>query len=421
MPAIQAEPVNLQIERMGAQGDGVARGPDGRAVYVPLTLPGEWASVRVDGDRGEVVALIESSPDRIAPASPHYGDCGGCSLQHWSARPYLYWKRDQVRQALEREGLQTAIKEVIACGPGLRRRLALHARPGKAGEARLGFKARRSWRLVEVTACPVALPSIQARFPDLARLAAAFLENPRSAPTLHVTSTLTGMDIEVTGVERRQGALSADARVRAAAVAAAADFARVTLGGEMLYQSRSPMVRMGSVPVELPPGGFLQAVESAQEAMASLCCEALAGAGRIADLFCGIGAFTFPLAKSVAVRAIDSSAPAITALAAAADRAQGLKPVQAEVRDLFRQPLAAEEMRKLDAAVIDPPRAGALAQSREIARSKLQKLVYVSCSPSTFARDAKVLSEAGFRLVEVTPVDQFLWSPHIELVGVFER
>jgi 23S rRNA (uracil1939-C5)-methyltransferase len=388
---------------------------------VPLTLPGELARVSFQGDRGEAVEILEASPDRVAPPCPHFGDCGGCALQHWAAAPYLDWKSEQIRQALGRERIETEILAPFAAAPGARRRLALHARR-QDGQVRLGFKARRSWRLVDIQVCPISDPHLVAALPALRKLAAPFLEHPKSAPTLHVTWTLSGIDVDVTGVERKSGGgLSADARNRAAKAAAAGDLARVTLAGETLYQARQPQVRLGPAIVDLPPGAFLQAVAEAESTMADFAAQAVAGAGRIADLFCGVGAFSFRLAQVGSVYAADVSAAAIHALAAATGTAPGLKSITTEARDLARRPLLAMEMKKLDAVVFDPPRAGALEQAGEIGRSRVGATVGVSCNPATFARDARILVDAGFVLRSVKPVDQFLWSPHVELVGVFTR
>jgi 23S rRNA (uracil1939-C5)-methyltransferase len=406
----------LAIEKIGAQGDGVTAD----AVFVPLTLPGETALCEVIGDRGEPLEILRPSPDRIAPACPHFGDCGGCALQHWSSGPYLDWKVEQIRLALGRERIETEFLPAFAAPPGARRRLALHARKD-GGRVRLGFKARRSWRLVEIEACPISEPALVAALPALCALARPFLEHPKSAPTLHVTWTLAGLDVDVTGVERRSGGLSADARQRAAQAAAAGDMARVTLAGETVYQARQPAVRLGPAVVALPPGAFLQAVAAAETAMAAYAVDAIAGAERVADLFCGVGAFTFRLAQVASVHAADVSAPAIRALAGALGTATGLKAIISEARDLGRRPMLAAEMKKLDAVVFDPPRAGAFEQSHEIARSKVGIAVGVSCNPPTFARDARVLVDAGFKLEAVKPIDQFLWSPHVELVGVFRR
>ncbi len=410
----------LTIDRMGGQGDGIAETPGG-PVFAPLTLPGETVRGEVRDGRLEGAEILTASPDRIAPVSPHYGDCGGCSLQHWAAAPYLDWKREQVRLALARERIETEIEATGAVPPGTRRRLALHARRGEDGRVVLGFKARKSWRLVEVTACPVADPRLVAAFPALARVAEAFLEHPKSAPTLHVTATLTGLDVDVTGVERRSGGLSGDARMRAIEAAAAAGLARLSLAGEVLMMERLPKVAFGPATVPLPPGGFLQAVPEAEAAMVARAVEAVRGAKKIADLFCGAGTFTFPLATVAPVLAADGSAAGIAALKAGIGSGPGMKAIMVEARDLFRRPLAPYDLRGCDAVVMDPPRAGALEQTRQLPGTKASVVVGVSCNPVTFARDARVLIDGGFRLERVTPVDQFLWSAHVELVGVFRR
>jgi len=389
-------------------------------VFALGVLPGERVRASVARDRAEAVEILEASPDRVSPPCPHFGDCGGCALQHWAPAPYLAWKAEQIRLALGREGLETEILAPFAAPPGSRRRLALHARPGRGG-AQIGFKARRSWRLVPIEVCPVSDPRLVAAFPALRRLAAPLFEQSKSAPTLHVTLTGTGLDIDITGVERRTGALSADARSRVAEAAAAADFARVTLGGEILYQARAPVVRVGRASVELPAGSFLQAVPEAEAAMAAFVREALAGATSVADLYCGVGAFALRLAEDAAVAAYDVSGQAIAALRSAQATAPGLKAIAAETRDLVRRPVLVAELKRVQAAVIDPPRAGAAEQHRELARSGLARIAGVSCNPATFARDARILTDGGFTLIRVLPVDQFLWSPHVELVGVFER
>lgn len=409
-------PRELFIEAMGAQGDGLAAGP----IYARLALPGERVAARVSGDRAEVEAVLEPSPDRVAPPCPHFGDCGGCALQHWASGPYLAWKGEIVRRALARQRIETEIAPTLAIPPGVRRRLALHARRD-GGAVKLGFKAARSWRLVDISTCVVAERNLVAALPALKALAEPFLEHPKSAPTLHATWTASGLDVDVTGVERRSGGLSADARVRAAQAASAGDMARVTLAGEVVYQARAPMVRVGPAMVELPPGGFLQASAAAEEAMGRMVAEAAAGAEAAADLFCGVGAFAFRLAQTAKVRAADVSASAVRALTQAIGSASGLKAISAEARDLFRRPMLAGEMKGLDAVVFDPPRAGAAEQAREIAASKVPVAIGVSCDVGTFARDAKTLTEAGFILTMVRPIDQFLWSPHVELVGAFRR
>ena len=417
-PAIAAgPPVELQIAAIGAQGDGLAS----NGVFAPLTLPGETVLAAVAGARAELVEVLTSSAERVTPPCPHFGACGGCALQHWDGVPYLAWKVEQIRLALGRERIETELLPAFAVPPASRRRVALHARRGSRDRARIGFKARRSWDVVPIFACPVSDPKLVAAFPDLARLAAALFEHPKSAPTLHVTLTATGLDIDITGVEAASGGLSADARMRMAEVASEADFARVTLGGEIVYGARQPIVRIGTAAVALPAGAFLQAVPQAERVMADFALAAVEGASRVADLYCGVGSFALRLAEQAGVWAADSSAPAIKALLAARSTAPNLKAIDAHARDLARRPMLAAEMAKMDAVVFDPPRAGALEQSQQIAASKVAKVVGVSCNPQTFARDARVLTDAGFKLERVLPVDQFLWSPHVELVGVFSR
>lgn len=410
-------PVEATIEAVGGEGDGVGAGP----VYVPFTLPGERVLAGGAGDRLGLLEVLTPSPERVEPPCPHFGTCGGCALQHWAHGPYLAWKVERLRTTLARQHIATEILPAFAAAPQTRRRIALHARKGDREAAKLGYKIRRSWDLVDIHVCPISDPCLQAQIPALKRLAAPLFEHPKSAPTLHVTLTATGLDVEITGVERRSGGLSADARVQLAERAAEADFARVTLDGEIAYMSRIPQVRLGPAVVNLPPGGFLQATAQAEAAMAAFASGAAAGASRIADLFCGIGTFTFRLAEIAPVYAADFAPEAIAALTSALATAPRLKGVTAEARDLVRRPMLAEELRKVEVVVFDPPRAGAAEQAAEIARSQVPRVIGASCNPATFARDARTLIDAGFRLERALPVDQFLWSPHIELVGVFSR
>ncbi|ACG77762.1 RNA methyltransferase, TrmA family [Phenylobacterium zucineum HLK1] len=409
--------MELAIETMGGEGDGVAAGP----IFVPFTLPGERVRVQGRGDRRELLEVLAASRERVEPPCPHFFACGGCALQHWAQAPYLAWKADRLRTTLARQHIETQILTPYATGPGTRRRVTLHARRGSRDAARLGYKARKSWDLVDIAVCPISEPAIQAAIPALKRLAAPLFEHPKSAPSLHVTLSDTGLDIDITGVEAKSGGLSGDARMQLAERAAEADFARVTLAGEVAYMARSPQVRLGPAVVSLPPGAFLQATRDAEAAMAEFVAGAAAGASRIADLYCGVGTFTFRLAEVAPVHAADFAAEAVQALTAALAGAPGLKGVTAEARDLVRRPVLAEELKKTDVAVFDPPRAGAAEQTAELARSQVARVIGVSCNPATFARDARTLIDAGFRLERVLPVDQFLWSPHIELVGVFQR
>ena len=410
----------LTITRMGHQGDGIAETPNG-LVFVPGALPGELISAEVKDGRVEQFDLIEASPDRRPIHSETYAECGVAPMQHWADEPYLAWKRDVVIQTLAREGIETEVEATIAVPQASRRRLALHARSGPGGRVLLGFKARRSWRLVELTECPVSDPALIAALPALAKVAAPFLGHPKSAPTLHVTLTDTGLDVDVTGVEKKSGGLTADVTARAIRAAAEADLARLSLDGDTLVMARQPRITFGRATVPLPPAAFLQAAPAAEAAMVSRAVEAVRGAKKVADLFCGAGTFTFPLAEVAGVLAADSSAASIAALKAGVSTAQGLKTIEAQARDLFRRPLSPYDLKGYEAIVLDPPRAGALEQTGQIGETKASVVVGVSCNPQTFARDARILIDAGFRLEKVTPIDQFLWSTHVELVGIFRR
>jgi 23S rRNA (uracil1939-C5)-methyltransferase len=410
-------PVDLVIENVGGEGDGVAAGP----VFVPFSLPGERVRAQGAGERRELLEVLEPSGQRVEPPCPHFFACGGCALQHWAHAPYLAWKMERLAGTLARERIETEILAPFAAAPGTRRRVTLHARRGDRDAARLGYKTRKSWDLVDIEVCPIAEPAIQKAIPAMKRLAARLFEHPKSAPSLHVTLTDAGLDIDITGVEAKSGGLSADARVQLAERAAEAGFVRVTLGGEVAYMAHAAHVQLGPARVVLPAGAFLQATKGAETAMADFVAGAAAGANRIADLYCGVGTFTFRLAEIAPTHAADSAPEAVAALMAALSTAPGLKGVTAETRDLARRPLLAHDLRHTDVAVLDPPRAGAAEQTRELAASGVARVIGVSCNPATFARDARTLVDAGFRLERVLPVDQFLWSPHVELVGVFSR
>ena len=410
----------LTIARVGHQGDGIAETTDG-PVFVPGALPGEVVEGTAHGGRMERFDLVQPSADRRPIHSQTYAECGVAPMQHWADAPYLAWKRELVVATLAREGIETEVEATVAVPPASRRRLALHARRAEDGRVVLGFKARRSWRLVELTDCPVSDPRLTAALPSLREVAAPFLGHPKSAPTLHVTLTDTGLDVDVTGVEKKSGGLTGDVRALAIAGAARAGLARLSLDGEVLMMERQPRVTFGRASVPLPPGSFLQAAPSAEAEMVRRAVDAVKGAKTVADLFCGAGTFTFPLAEVASVMAADSSAASIAALKAGIGTAQGLKTIRAEARDLFRRPLSPFDLKGIEAIVIDPPRAGALEQTGQIARTKAGVVVGVSCNPATFARDARVLIDAGFRLEKATPIDQFLWSTHVELVGIFRR
>jgi 23S rRNA (uracil1939-C5)-methyltransferase len=402
----------LTIDRLGHRGDGVA---DAGPVYAAFALPGETVEGPRDGDRLAVARVVAPSADRVAPPCPHFGACGGCALQHASDPLLAHWKAAQVAAALAREGLAAPIRPIHVSPPGARRRVTLAARRRRKG-ALVGFHGRAEEAVVPVAACPVAHPAIVAALPALGELT-ALAASRAGALRLTVTVSDAGLDVHAEGAKPADG----PARARLAAWAEAADVARLSLDGETLALRRTPAQAMGRARVVPPPGGFLQATRDGEAALVAAVAEAVAGARRVADLFAGCGTFALPLAEGAEVRAVEADRAALAALDAAWRRAPGLKAVATEARDLFARPLRPEELAGFDAAVFDPPRAGAAAQAAQIARSDLRRVAAVSCNPATFARDARTLVDGGFRLLWVRPVDQFRWSPHVELAAAFAR
>lgn len=406
--------VILSIERMGARGEGLAAGPDG-PLHLPGALPGETVQAAVAGDRGTLLVIETPSADRIEPFCPLFGRCGGCTLQHWAPEPYAAWKRGLVVRALEREGLETEVAPLVPAGGEGRRRVTLHARQG-AGGVEVGFMAARSHDLVPVDRCPVLDPALAAA-PERAQVIARALAASGKPLDIQLTATPSGLDVDVRG----HGPVQPRLRTGLAAVADRLDLARLSVHGDVVVERRKPRLDMGRAHVELVPGGFLQATAAGEAALATLVGAEIGRARRVMDLFCGIGPFALRLSETAAVTAYDSDAAAIAALRRAAQTTPGLKPVEAAARDLFRRPVLPDELKKIDVVVLDPPRAGAEAQARWLAASVVPRVVSVSCDVRTFTRDARILVDGGFRLVAVTPVDQFTHTPHVEIVGVFRR
>lgn len=398
-----SETRTLSISALGHRGEGIGRAGE-EAVYIPLTLAGETVTAEITGNRGRLLDINEPSPDRAQPICAHYGACGGCQLQHMKAAAYGQFKRDLVASALERARVSAEVAPpVIAHGAG-RRRVTLHATRDGAG-----FMGLRSHDIHFVDRCPILVPAL-AGAPEVARDFARIFGSCDVA----FTASDAGIDVAVKGKGLRPSPDIAD-------LARRHDLARVALNDETVYMVGHPAVTMGKATVPLPVGSFLQATGAAESELAARVCAAAEGFRSVADLFSGLGPFALRLAEGVPVYAADSDRPAIAALQKAARGASGLKPVTAERRDLFREPLTPFELNRFDCVVLDPPRAGARAQTAELARSKVGRVIYVSCDPQSFARDAAVLVDAGYTLGTVTPIDQFAFSAHVELFAVFDR
>jgi 23S rRNA (uracil1939-C5)-methyltransferase len=408
----------LVIQRIGHRGDGVADTPEG-PVFVSYALPGE--SVEVEGvpghaDRRRLLRVENESPERVAPICPHFGICGGCAIQHWSVERYRGWKRGLVVEALAQAGIHTPVADLIdAQGEG-RRRAVFHARRGAHDMLQVGFAAPRAHEIVAIDRCPILAPGLDGAL-KAARAIAEVLKNERKPLDLQFTATAAGMDVDVRG----SGALNARKTAELAHLAEAHGLARLTRHGDIVTQRTTPTLKIGRANVALPPGSFLQATAEGEAVLARLVDDATPKAKMVADLFCGFGPFALRLAERARVSAADTDPAAIAALTLAAESTTGLKPVEAQARDLFRRPFTAKELSKFDAVVFDPPRQGAQAQARELATSKVSAVVAVSCNPATFARDARILIDGGYKLASVTPVDQFCYSAHVELAGKFTK
>jgi 23S rRNA (uracil1939-C5)-methyltransferase len=409
---------HLVIDHVGHRGDGVALAGGGN-LYVPYTLGGETVEVEaVPGhpDRRRLLRVERASPQRIAPFCPHFGICGGCAIQHWDEARYRAWKRGIVVETLAQAKLECEVDPLVdAHGLG-RRRIALHARVGSHDVLKVGFAAAGSHDIVPIDRCPILDPGLSGALEAGWALAEPLIKIGKPLD-IQLTTANNGLDVDVRG----SGPLPAKLIATLSGIAERHRMARLTRHGELVLMRTPPVIMMGSAQVTLPPGSFLQATVAGEEALAALVSRHCQRAKHIADLFCGVGPFALRLAAKSRIAAFDSDAGAVLALQKAALATSGLKPVKAEVRDLFRRPLMPQELRDYDTVVFDPPRQGALAQAQQLAAGKIPVVVAVSCNAATFARDARILIDGGYRLEAVTPVDQFRHTPHVELVARFTR
>lgn len=419
--------IDLDVTALGAAGDGFARLPDGGSCFVPRSLPGEALTARAlrrrgDGWFADLETVHRASPDRIAPPCRHFAACGGCALQHWADAPYAEWKRAKLVEALSRAGFADApVGPLLRTPPRARRRadLALRRQPG--GGVTLGFHARVGGAIVDLRTCEVLDPRLVALFDPVREALRGFSALKREGSAV-LNLLDTGPDLLL----RTDGALDAAGRSRCAAFASAHGIPRVAwaLGNaapEMAAQHGPAAIRFGDAVVHPPPGAFLQASPAGEAAILDAVLdglpERLTARAAIAELHAGIGTLSFALAERARVTAFEVSAEAVGALAAAAGRT-GAR-ITAVRRDLARQPLLAAELKPFAAVVLDPPFAGAPEQVPLLARARVPRVVYVSCNPAALARDARTLKEAGYRVLSAVPVDQFLWSPHLEAVVAF--
>jgi 23S rRNA (uracil1939-C5)-methyltransferase len=394
------------VAALGQHGDGVVRDGE-RTFHVAKVLAGETIEVA----NGQLQEIITPSAQRMAAFCKHYEKCGGCKLQHWQHEPYAAWKRQLVVDALAGEGLSADVAPLIDAHGAGRRRVSFHVRQ-QNGAWHAGFMEQKSHDLCAIDHCPVLAPALQ----NSPAIAAAF------GPSLGLcdvalTATTSGLDVAIKAerkaVPRRMDSLIALARQH--------NLARLSVNGDVLVTLQQPIITIGRAKVLLPVQSFLQATERGEDILSKLVVQHVTGAKHVADLFCGLGPFALRIAELSRVAAYDSDRPAIDHLQLAVRNTQGLKPVHAEARNLFKAPLIVAELKEHDAVVFDPPRAGAEAQVHEIAKSKVKLVVAVSCNAGTFARDAAILVKGGYSLKSVTPVDQFKYTAHVEIVALFVR
>lgn len=400
-----------RIERLGHHGDGIAPGP----VFVPRALPGELIEGALEGTRIAAPRILEPSADRVRPPCRHYKSCGGCALQHASDSFAANWKIAVVQTALAAQGLVTKPDRIDTSPPHTRRRAVFSARRTKTG-ALVGFHAPKSDAITAIPDCQLLHPALIGALPALEELV-ALGGSRKGALRLTVALTQNGPDVAVAGGKPLDPALES----ALAAIVGARGFARLTWEGELVARAAPPTQRFGVADVAPPSGAFLQATAEGEAALLRAVRSGVGEAARVVDLFAGSGTFALPLALGAEVHAVEGEAAMLEALDHGWRGATGLKRVTTEARDLYRRPLLPDELNRFDAIVIDPPRAGAEAQMREIALSSVGRVAAVSCNPVSFARDARRLVEAGFRLADLVVIDQFRWSTHVELAAQFHR
>ena len=405
----------LAVERLGGRGEGIAT-HEGRRVYVPYALAGETVTADVVGERATLVGLVTPSPDRIAPICPHFGICGGCAVQALAAPPYAEWKRGLLVAALARAAVEAEVAPLVDAHGAGRRRATFHARVEADGKARVGYMRARSHDIVAIDLCPILDPRLAGALP-VARAIAAALSKANKPLDIVVTATDAGLDIDLRG----HGPLGERSHARLTEIALAHDLARLANHGTIVIETRKPEITLGPARVALPSGAFLQATRAGEDALGSFVVDVLADARRVADLFTGLGTFALRIAEGAEVTAIDLEGPALAALDRAARDTAALRRVAVEARDLFRRPLAGEALDRHDAVVMDPPRAGAEAQARALVASSVSRVISIACDVETFARDAAILIAGGYRVGRIVPVDQFRYSPHLEIAAAFTR
>ncbi|MEM6856387.1 MAG: class I SAM-dependent RNA methyltransferase [Pseudomonadota bacterium] len=392
------------ISRLAAKGDGVTQ--SGR--HVKGAVPGDVVSE--DG-------TIAAGPHRIEPSCNHFGTCGGCQLQHADEETLRAFVTDRVVNAARGQGIEPdRLLDTHLSPPTSRRRATLHA-ARLQNRIALGFREAGSHRIVDLVQCPILAPKLAQYLSPLRDLVCTL--GGKGAVDVGLSLCDQGLDlnlghIELDGLVATEKLLDFARDTKAARVSMDQGF-----GPDIVWEPEPVTITLSGMPVLMPVGAFLQATRDAEKRMVADARAWLKGSSPVVDLFAGLGTFAMALREGRKVLAVEADRAAHLACKAAAARAPG--QIFTLHRDLFRNPLQPSELERFAAAVLDPPRAGAKAQIAQIAASDLSRVVYVSCNPSSWSRDAATLVEAGFKLEELRPVGQFRWSTHVELVSLFTR
>ncbi len=406
---------NLKIEKLGRKGDGIAL-ENGQDIFVPFTLVDELVEVNGSGPRREITSIVEASSDRIDPACKHFTVCGGCQLQHMAQDAYHAWKQALALEPFIKAGIAETVEPILSFDDASRRKVVFNLTRTQNGIA-LGFAERASSTIIAIEQCPVTAHEIIDRLKDLQELAVS-IPVAKTGTRMSVLATNNGLDISVDGT----AGLSADQRQVLIRKTIAHKFTRLTLDGETLIETKKPILLINDMPVIPPPGSFVQAVKQAESTMIDIVAAHLKPCKNVADLYSGIGTFALPLAHNSTVWAVEENKPALDALDAAWRGTAGkLKQVKTEVRNLERRPVSFAELKKFDGLVFDPPRAGAELQVKQIAKSRVQKIAAVSCNPVTLVRDLEILISGGFKLQKLFAIDQFKYTPHIEMIALLAK
>ena len=412
-----AETKEVVITRLGHQGDGVVQSTDQNDLYVPLALAGEKVKIEYVDNKVTLHSIIESSPERVKPPCEHYKSCGGCNLQHLSKQAYIEWKTENIIQAFKSQGItDLPIDPMFVVEERSRRRAVLGARRTKK-TLLLGFHGRRTHDIIDINDCYILSPAIQSKLESLKALLRPLISR-KAEIRLTVIEADNGLDIALENVNKE---LDADTYQEIANICNEHQIARLTIDNEAIFSQCTPYLSFDNINMEIASGGFLQAVQSAQNFMTSIIIDNLQDTKQALDLFSGMGTFTLPMAKKVKVTAVESDKLALKSLEASTNKLQEVKPIDLVKRDLFTDPLMTKELNAYDFVVMDPPRSGAIAQAKQLAGSSVPTIVCVSCNPATLARDIRALIDGGYSLLRIAPVDQFLYSAHVEVIAILKR